>query len=137
MSHDRWTLTMALLFSFCRKIQCTFHTLFAKAQDAVDKSDGKSLYDDFCLSKVVVTRVFPSKCTCLHRYPSFFIFHLAKSVWKVVQNGHVTFEFFVGKMLNSSNAFSIVESFKDEFILVGESEYIFLLPFMNNQQEFT
>ena len=29
----------------------------------------------------------------------------------------LTFDFFAGKMLNSSNAFSIVESFKDEFVL--------------------
>ena len=29
----------------------------------------------------------------------------------------LTFEFFAGKMLNSRNAFSIVESFKNEFVL--------------------
>ena len=38
-------------------------------------------------------------------------------IWGVLLILELMFEFLAGKMLNSRNAFSIVESFKDEFVL--------------------
>ena len=46
---------------------------------------------------------------------------LCVQVWGVLLILELTFEFLAGKMLNSCNAFSIVESFKDEFVLAGLS----------------
>ena len=44
-------------------------------------------------------------------------------IWGVILILELTFEFFAGKMLNSSNAFSIVESFKDEFVLDAKKRF--------------